>query len=311
MPSILRNSKVLIKELQEFINKFNPDIIHSHLWETEILLTKLNIGKAKRFTHFHDNMRQISKTKNFRREDLTLFYERKLFLKSKLGNVICISNNNLAYVKKNLPKRFNNKSFLLHNAINLTKFENRTNRKFNKINLITVGRLDNNKNQIFCIKILEKLKNKGYHTTLTILGDGPNKEDLINYTKNKNIYSLVKFTGNVDMVNEYLNLSNIYIHSALNEAFGLTIMEAMSTGLPVVSLDGKGNRDIIIHGKNGYIFKNQDSSLFANQIIELFEKEKLYEKISINGQNTAKNYDIINYVSKLLELYKQSISSTN
>ena len=104
--------------------------------------------------------------------------------------------------------------------------------------------------------------------------------------------------------------SNIYLHTATSEAFGLVILEAMAAGLPVITLDGKGNRDIVVNGENGYIFKNQDTCLFSDQIIELMKKKKLYEKISVNGQETAKGYDITNYTTKLMKLYKEAISST-
>ena len=56
VPSLIGKRNILLKNLQKFINEFKPDIIHSHLWESEILLTQINIGKAIRFTHFHDNM---------------------------------------------------------------------------------------------------------------------------------------------------------------------------------------------------------------------------------------------------------------
>ena len=49
---------------------------------------------------------------------------------------------------------------------------------------------------------------------------------------------------------EYLENSNLYVHTAFSEAFGLVLIEAMTAGLPVIALDAKGNRDIIENGKN-------------------------------------------------------------
>ena len=66
-------------------------------------------------------------------------------------------------------------------------------------------------------------------------------------------------------------LVRIFIHPATYEPFGLVIIEAMAAGLPVISLDGKGNRDIIKHKVNGYIFQNQNAVKFGEALIKLKE----------------------------------------
>ena len=58
-PSITSKSMIKVEALQNFIDNYNPDIIHSHLWETEMLLSKIEIKNAIRFTHFHDNISQL------------------------------------------------------------------------------------------------------------------------------------------------------------------------------------------------------------------------------------------------------------
>ena len=90
-PSITSKSKIKINELQGFIDFYKPDIIHSHLWETEILLTKINTRKAIRFTHFHDNIYQLKNKfipKN--KIELTNKFEKKLFLKKNTNKFICV-----------------------------------------------------------------------------------------------------------------------------------------------------------------------------------------------------------------------------
>lgn len=311
-PSMTYKDKTDVKNLNKFIVEYKPDIIHTHLWESEMLLSQVDIQNAIRFTHFHDNIPQL---KNIifptNKKSITETYERKIFLKKNFNNFICISKDTLFYAKKNIPKALSHKIYFLKNAINYKKFHSSTYKSLNEINIINMGSFVPKKNQILGVKILNKLKEKGYKANLIFLGDGPTKKDVISYAKKIEIIDQIKFMGNISNVDPFLEKSNFYLHTAYYEPFGLVMLEAMAAGLPVVSLDGKGNRDFIVNGENGYIFKNQDPDLFAEQIIELFEKQKLYEKISSNGQKTAKNHDIINYVSKLLELYKESISSTN
>ena len=83
-PSITSKSKKEVRQLQDFISSFKADIVHSHLWETEMLLSNLNFGKAKRIVHLHSNVKQLKKL-NFQLEkDFTNLYEKKIFLKAKL-----------------------------------------------------------------------------------------------------------------------------------------------------------------------------------------------------------------------------------
>ena len=85
----------------------------------------------------------------------------------------------------------------------------------------------------------------------------------------------------------------------------------MAAGLPVVTLDGGGNRDLMINGENGYLIEEQDPEKFAQKIISLVENKDKYTEISNYCKEYAKKYDIKEYVKKLLVLYKESMSSAN
>ena len=80
----------------------------------------------------------------------------------------------------------------------------------------------------------------------------------------------------------------------------------MASGLPVVTLDGKGNRDLIEQGKNGYMIYDQDPELFADRIIEIWNDKIKYREMSEFAQKFAKQYDMKNYVEQLLDLYRSN-----
>lgn len=309
-PSISSKEEYEINKLQLFIDDFNPDIIHSHLWESEILLTKINSRKAVRFTHFHDNIIQLqgalfsAKKKNF-----TFFYEKKLFLKNNKNQFICISNDTYKYAKKVIPKKLKQNITLIPNAINYDKFFDIEKKNNNEIQLINVGSFVSKKNQRFAIDILNVLKKENLNVSLTLIGDGDLKKELEEYVEELNLTKYIVFVGNVNHVEDYLKSSNIYLHTATYEPFGLVILEAMAAGLPVVSLDGKGNRDFMKNGENGFIFSDQNPNVFALKIKELLKNQNLFDKISVNGQKTAERYNIKNYVSNLIKLYEDILKS--
>ena len=232
-------------------------------------------------------------------------------MKKNRNKFITISKDTLKYAKKVLSKKLSNNINLLPNAINYNCFHSNIKSELKKIKLINVGSLVNKKNQILALEIVKNILQKGFNVELTFLGDGPEKNKLIEYSIKLGIQNRIHFAGIVKNVNEYLWNSNIYLHTATYEPFGLVLIEAMAAGLPVVSLDGKGNRDFINHNENGYIFKEQDPKIFAEVIIKLFENKKLYQEISTNGQKTAEYYNIKSYVHKLLKIYNDSISAIN
>ena len=99
--SIMRNNIIKVTELNQFVSNFNPDIIHTHLWEAELVTRFINYKKATWFSHFHDNITQLKKKlfpKN--KKDITNLYERNIGLtkyKELKNNFICISNDTLQY----------------------------------------------------------------------------------------------------------------------------------------------------------------------------------------------------------------------
>jgi glycosyltransferase involved in cell wall biosynthesis len=309
--SVFKQSVLHISELQNFIDLFAPDVIHTHLFRAELVSRSCIYPKAKWFSHCHDNMRQIKKLSFktfFNRSLLTNYYERAYLKKAYATNggntFIAISTDTLNYFKTNLP------SFPIHlicNAINYTKFYvNKEHKNQSQLlRLINVGSFVDKKNQGFLLDVANILRKKQISFELNFLGNGPNFMTVKQKSERLNLSQNVFFHGNVDNVVEFLSKADIYIHSATYEPLGLVLLEAMAAGLPVVCLDGKGNRDIIKEAKNGFMLNQLDPTLFADKIIILWENKKMYSQISEYAQSYASNFDIKNYVEKLIECYEK------
>jgi glycosyltransferase involved in cell wall biosynthesis len=318
IPSISGKDKINIDSLLQYVSMFKPDIIHSHLYEAEIASRWITFPGIKYITHCHDNMIQLRRFSffgNWNKRRMTDYFERKLLLKryDKCNNsFIAISNDTETFLEENLPTRLHRIS-LLHNAFNYDKFyiqdKIRETLIHDTIQLINVGGFVDKKNQSFLVDVVKVLKNNGIVVNLKLLGDGPNREKVENKIIDYGLSDSIVCTGNVNEVENYLHQADIYVHSATYEPFGLVLLEAMAAGLPVVCLDGKGNRDIMEEGKNGFMIGKQNAELFAEKIILLIKMEEVYQKISSYAREFAKKYDISGYVDRLLVLYKDSISS--
>jgi glycosyltransferase involved in cell wall biosynthesis len=298
-----------VDELQKTIDDFKPDIIHSHLFESEIVSRSCYYPKAKWFSHCHDNMKQF---RNFMLETLfdksllTNHFEKRYIVdryrKNGGTHFIAVSKDTLSYFKKSVgfPVTF------MPNAINFDMFYLQRDYASHgsKVRLVNTGTLNDNKNQILLLKIAKELARRNYDFELNLLGDGPNRKMLEGFVVSMGLEEKVFVRGAVNDVQDYLHNSDIYLHSSLSEALPLSNIEAMAAGLPIIILDGKGNRDLVEQGKNGYMIYEQDVNQFADRIAEVWNDKSKYREMSKYAQNFAKEYDIKVYVDKLLNMYE-------
>ncbi|MCW5908131.1 MAG: glycosyltransferase [Chitinophagales bacterium] len=314
--SVSKPNSFCTQSLQQFIAAFKPDIIHSHLFESEIVSRSLSYPRAKWFTHCHDNMRQFETlhcNTLFSKKKLTEFYERFYLLnryrKNGGNHFIAVSKDTEAYFNRVLPKDLR-KVTLLHNGVNISNFtrpQNHNRRRTALLELVTTGSLVDNKNQSFLIDVANELKLRGVDVRLHILGGGVNKERLQTKIEQLNLNNQVSMHGVVNNVAEFLWNADVYVHASLSESFGLVFVEAMAAGLPVVSLDARGNRDIIQNDINGYILAEQSVKEFADKAELLFTNKQKYADMSRHALETAKQFDIVNYTDKLLNLYQAAL----
>lgn len=314
IPSITGKHLVQIDNLLTLIKNFKPDIIHSHLFEAEIKSRWFIFPEVKYITHCHDNMKQFE-VFNYKtltdKSLLTNYYEKRIVIKRYLkcnNYFIAISKDTEDFFLKALPYSLKKNVLLLHNAIDIERFIevfqiNYVNKK--KYTLVTAGRLVERKNQIFLIDVIRILKEKNYNIHLDILGDGSSRNIIQDRIRNLALENEITLHGNVNNIEDFFKDSFLYLHSAIYEPFGLVLLESMATGLPVICLDGKGNKDIIVEDNNGYLISKSDPNLFADKIIYLIENQEQYQKMRIFANNFAKGYNIKNYVNELIGIYQK------
>lgn len=308
--SILRKRTLNVKPLQKIIEDYSPDVIHSHLFIAELYSHFCFYPKAKWFSHVHDNMEQL-KAFTLRtllsKKSLTNFFERCILQRQYNLNggttYISISKHSDKYIEKHLPKY--NRA-LLHNAISFNKFYiQRQRTSLTALRIVNVGSLVTKKNQLLLLKVVKKLIQEKVDVSLVLVGDGVERKNLEDYAIKNQIERHVKFIGNTENVSGYLETANVYVHSAIYEPFGLVLLEAMASGLPVISLDGGGNSDILKNRENGFLIQENNEDLFVRQLKELMSDDHLYHLISQNGQNFARQFDISKYVDQLLDIYQK------
>ncbi len=309
---ILNNKKFI-----QLISSFKPDIIHSHLYLSELLVYSHVFKGCRYFSHGHDNIVQLNPihiSSLFNKSKITNWWEKRWLLaqyaKAK-PSFIAISKDVEVFFNKVLPRN----KFVIHylpNAINVERFaHNRTYENLVKpFKLISIANLVPKKNHTYLIDVAAVLASRRISIRVEVLGDGPLMDDLKLKVKRHGLEDIFFFLGSVGDVSERLKSANLYVHPAWYEPFGLVLLEAMASGLPVVCLDGYGNRELMFDGKNGYILPvDTTAELFADKIEYFINNTNSLKEQGLWAAQFAKRYDIHVYAQKLCDIYQKSIES--
>ena len=298
------------------LEEFDPDVIHSHLFEAEVFSKSILRPNTAYFTHCHDNMRQFKRGINVLRllnkAEFARLYERYFLLKTYrvLGqnHFVCISESNQKYFKNNVPE--NLRVLKLSNAITLKSFaqnELRPNEQ-RALGLVTVGSLTPLKNHAYLFRVLQEIDKQNINATLDLIGGGPLFSELKSTLNNLSLDETISLHGKQTNVSSFYQKNALYVHSAKSEGFGLTQIEAMATGLPVIALDAGGNRDIVKDGVNGYLLpQDTKPKEFAEKIITVWKNKELLTSLQKGAIETAALYDIKPYCKKLVKLYEDAL----
>ena len=178
-----------------------------------------------------------------------------------------------------------------------------------KKNIISVGRLSKEKGFADLIEIFSNIESEDW--TLTIVGDGDEKENLEALIKDNNLEGKVILTGflNKEELYKLYENSSLYVMTSFEESFGLVLVEASSFGLPLIAFDSAiGAKEII--QENGILVSNRDKSVMIKKIKKLMNdisERKLYQKKSLE---IYKSYDYTTLKENIISFY-QDITNNN
>ena len=169
--------------------------------------------------------------------------------------------------------------------------------------LLFVGRLDNRSKKLFTlIDIWYRLCKLYPQWKLIIVGDGPDKDVLINKAKD---ISNIEFKGYQDP-REYYEKASIFCMTSIFEGFPMCLTEAMQFGCVPIAFDSfSAVYDIINPGETGELVKSFDKKEYVGKLIHLIDDETYRKKLSKNAFQYVKRYDIANILPKWIELIEK------
>ncbi len=171
-----------------------------------------------------------------------------------------------------------------------------------KLNIVTVGRLEWQKAYDVAIETAEILKSRNVNFCWYAIGGGSLEEELKNMVLEKKLEDNFKFLGIVSNPFPYVKNASLYVLSSRHEGYCLATLEAKILGSVIIATDIESNREQITDGENGFLCE-LSPEVFADKIIEVSSNKKLMEHVKHNLE--LENFDYSSEFNKLYNLMEE------
>jgi glycosyltransferase involved in cell wall biosynthesis len=174
--------------------------------------------------------------------------------------------------------------------------------------ILNIGNLIELKNQITILKTIQDINKNGSNVKLRIIGEGKLKSDIIKYIKDNNLEDSVKLLGHKtrNEVFEELIQSSLLVSASTFETFGMSLIESLAFGRPVVALDSGGPRDIITE-KDGILLQENTPEAFAKAIETVINNYYQYDQADIS-KRCIERFGENKIYQELMRYYQQVLS---
>lgn len=300
----INTSKFSISTIHRLIQLMKiADIVHAHLFPTNYLVALANVI-AKKPLVFTEHS-----THNRRRDHKWLRPIEKLVY-SRYNRITCISDATADNLKKWLgSKKTFSQLVVIENGIDLDKYSSPVAADSQEIfgrkglPLLMVSRLTQSKDHPTVIKAISLIKNQ--EVFVAFVGDGERRQELENLASELGVADKVIFMGTRTDIPQLIRSSKIGIQSSNWEGFGLTAVEIMAGGLPLIASDVKGLKDVVKDA--ALLFPKGDYRILASQINQLLSDKQLYLTQQKKGLERAQAFSIKKVAEKFTGLYRTLI----
>lgn len=290
-------NKPNLKSVRSTIDKIKPDIIHASDFSMSVLATMASSG-IPIISHLHNNPTWIKNALDPR----TVAYNIAL---RKINKVICVSSS---VIDEFRSKQLKNKSTVISNIVDTNRIERLAIEDVGNSDsdLCLVGRLTSQKNPLFFCEIVKKIKEQKPNIRAIIVGRGELKDNIERYIKANNLTDNLKLLGFKENPYPYMKGTKICVMPSKYEGFGLSAVEMLALGKPVIASNVGGLKDII-NNDCGKLIDGFDVYDYTQAYFNL-TKQEVYQKESDRAKLTAQKFaDVENFKQKFIKLYMEAV----
>lgn len=288
-------------EVSEIIEKGKFDLIHIHEpyipfinWDVYKNTTAIKVATFHTAWNNDSIINVINPFLILFKESFSTYFKAAIFV-SKIGKkrwqYLC---------EKNVIKK------IIYNAVDNTAFKPAKKPKNKIINLLFVGRMVSRKGPIYLLKAIKKIVINNPNIKLILLGDGPEKLNAEKYVKDNNLNKFVEFAGEIFGKKRisYYQKSDIFCAPYIDEAFGITILEALACGVPVVGFKNESFLEILKGYPYPRLFVNNGNVIELSKALkQLISSDKKRSEIGRWGIERVKKFNWTNTAKETEKLY--------
>ena len=288
-----------IPDLKKKLNRFNPAVLHAHFVSSYGLIGALSQFKPLVISVWGKDIYDFPLKSKLNRKLIE-------FTLSK-ADQICSTSHVMAKVTAQYTDK---KIEVTPFGVDLNKFYPSTDNEQDK-NVFTIGTvkaLEDKYGIGDLIKAFHLFHQEKPNSRLVIAGDGPQKDEYIQLTKELNIESETTFPGRIpnDEVPNLIRTFSIFAVPSTedSESFGVAAVEAMACGVPVVVSNVGGLPEVVIDGKTGIVVPKKNPRLLADAFNKLATSKELRDGMGLNGVSHVKSsYNWTNNADDMIKLY--------
>lgn len=189
----------------------------------------------------------------------------------------------------------------------------RQNAWHDKMVFFTVSRLSPEKNIRLVIDAFRKACDKNPDILLCIVGDGVMREQLEQYAKTSEFASRIEFVGQKlgDDLEYYYVEGDVFVSASDHESEGLTVLEAISHGKPIILSSSPGNAAQQFLQENGYLFNAGDSDDLASKILEISDDRDRIHTMQKKSREKSQEYDFSHSLAAYRQFYPSLLKQSH
>lgn len=305
------NVEALEQQLSQLIHNVKPDLIHAHSPYVvfnrvlEKLREQSGFKDLPMLATIHGRPKPLILPGGERTTDYDAFVDACPF-----DLILAVSKNVADVLKTYLVERARSVPVhVLYLGIDLSVFYPQPNVS-KRWDIAFLGRLESMKAVDLFPEMLSLLKSDFPSLRFLMTGEGSLKNQLLADFDKKGVSDMVDYLGvvNTEQIPYLINQSRVFIYPSREEPFGLSILEAMACGIPVVTTNVFGPSEIITNSVDGVTIPPENVEELVNAIRSLLHSEALGEKIGRNARKTVETkYDINLHYDGLIQVYQELI----
>ena len=298
----------ILREAKEWLRSDPPDCLHAHRYKENLLAWLLNRGMKglKLFATQHGMPEILGDKSGIKHRLIT---QSNLRLIRGFYRVVCVSRDirEMFLWKYGFPEE---STCTIPNGVELPVPDQRGNRrKAGDLFLIgSSGRFFPVKDYPLFVRIAKEVKSRGAPIRFELAGDGPGTEEVEKLIREFDLGNTVFLKGCLHEMSVFYRNLDLYLNTSIHEGIPMSVLEAMSYGLPVIAPNVGGIKEIIDEGIQGHLIDGRDPKKYAAKCVSLFEDRETLHGMAVAARaKVEREFSIERIVRDYRNLYLNTV----